>query len=80
MQNYDFDFQFDDFMLCCRTRQLRPKTMASYEQTLRLFQRWLKQELNVEKVNEVKLHFAKKQKFPKQILFASIMGDYVDLG
>lgn len=53
MQNYDFDFQLDDFMLYCRTNQLRPKTMASYEQTLRLFQRWLKEELQIENVNEV---------------------------
>jgi integrase/recombinase XerD len=53
MVNYDFDFQLEDFMLYCRTSQLRPKTMASYEQTLRLFQRWLKEELQIEKVNEV---------------------------
>lgn len=53
MQNYNFDFQLDDFMLYCRTNQLRPKTMASYEQTLRLFQRWLKEELQIENVNEV---------------------------
>ena len=53
MQNYDFDLQLNDFMLYCRTNQLRPKTMASYEQTLRLFQRWLKEELQIENVNEV---------------------------
>ena len=53
MLNFDFDFQIDDFMLYCRTRQLRPKTMASYEQTLRLFQRWLKDELKIERVNEI---------------------------
>ena len=53
MQNYDFDFQLDDFMLYCRTQQLRPKTMASYEQTLRLFQKWLKEELQIETVDKV---------------------------
>ena len=53
MVNYDFDFQVDNFMLYCRTKQLRQKTMSSYEQTLRLFQRWLKEELCIEKVNEV---------------------------
>ena len=53
MVNYDFDFQLDDFMLYCRTKQLRQKTMASYEQTLQLFQRWLKVELQIENVNEV---------------------------
>ena len=30
MVNFDFDVQFEDFMLYCRTQQLRPKTMASY--------------------------------------------------
>ena len=53
MQNFDFDFQFDNFMLYCRTRQLRPKTLASYEQTLRLFQRWLKEELQTETVDKI---------------------------
>ena len=53
MVNYDFDFQLDDFMLFCRTQQLRPKTMASYEQTLRLLQRWLKEELQIETVDKV---------------------------
>ena len=53
MVNYDFDFQLDDFMLFCRTQQLRPKTMASYEQTLRLFQKWLKDELQIETVDKV---------------------------
>lgn len=53
MVNYDFDFQLDDFMLFCRTQQLRPKTMASYEQTLRLLQRWLKDELQIETVDKV---------------------------
>ena len=53
MQNFDFDFQFDNFMLYCRTRQLSPKTLASYEQTLRLFQRWLKEELQTETVDKI---------------------------
>lgn len=53
MVNYDFGFQLDDFMLFCRTQQLRPKTMASYEQTLRLFQKWLKDELQIETVDKV---------------------------
>ena len=31
------------FMDYCRSKQLRPKTMDSYEQTLKLFSRWLKE-------------------------------------
>lgn len=33
----DFDFQIDEFFLYCRSSQLRPKTLKSYEQTLRIF-------------------------------------------
>ena len=36
----DFDWQTNEFMLYCRTTQLREKTMLSYEQTLRLFEKW----------------------------------------
>ena len=32
----DFDWQIDEFMLYCRSTQLRPQTMKSHEQTLRL--------------------------------------------
>ena len=40
MEDLNFDFQLDEFMLFCRSRQLREKTMISYEQSLRLFARW----------------------------------------
>ena len=36
----DFDWQIDEFMVYCRSAQLRDNTMKSYEQTLRLFERW----------------------------------------
>jgi len=42
------------FMDCCRSKQLRPKTMASYEQTLKLFSRWLKEKYDIENAEEVK--------------------------
>ena len=51
----DFDWQTNEFMLYCRTTQLREKTMLSYEQTLRLFEKWCKEEqgiTTVDKVNE----------------------------
>ena len=35
--NRDFDYYIDEYMYNCRSRKLRPKTMNSYEQTLRLF-------------------------------------------
>ena len=36
----DFDFYIEEYLSYCRSRKLRPKTMQSYEQTLRLFERW----------------------------------------
>ena len=40
----DFDYYIDEYMYHCRSRKLRPKTMSSYEQTLRLFERWCLEE------------------------------------
>ena len=45
MKNLDFEWLTDEFMLYCRSAQLREKTMSSYEQTLHLFGRWLSDEL-----------------------------------
>ena len=42
------------FMDYCRSKQLRPKTMASYEQTLKLFSRWLKERCEIENAEEIK--------------------------
>ena len=39
MTNTEFEWQLYEFMVYCRSRQLREKTMAAYEQTLRLFER-----------------------------------------
>ena len=36
----DFDYYIDEYMHNCQSRQLCPKTMHSYEQTLRLFEYW----------------------------------------
>ena len=53
MRNLSFDWQIDEFMIYCRSRQLRQKTLSSYEQTLRLFERWCKEQLKIEDVNAV---------------------------
>ena len=45
MVNTDFDYCIDDYMVYCHSRQLREKTMSSYEQTLRLFERWCAEEM-----------------------------------
>ena len=40
-------------MLYCRSTQLREKSMAGYEQTLRLFERWCAEELRIFTVDKV---------------------------
>ena len=37
----DFSRSIEAYMHHCHSRQLRPKTMLSYEQTLKLFGVWL---------------------------------------
>lgn len=41
------------FMEYCRSKQLRPKTMDSYERTLKLFARWLEEKMNIANVQVV---------------------------
>ena len=53
MKSLDFDWLTDEFMLYCRSTQLREKTMSSYEQTLHLFGRWLADELNIYTVDKI---------------------------
>lgn len=53
MEDMSFDYQIDEFMVYCRSKQLREKTMVSYEQSLRLFQRWCEDEMNVVEVDKV---------------------------
>ena len=53
MTNLGFDWQIDEFMVYCRSRQLREKTMSSYEQTLRLFERWCRETMGIETVDKV---------------------------
>lgn len=49
----DFDYYIDEYMYNCRSRKLRPKTMISYEQTLRLFERWCQDEANITEPGQV---------------------------
>ncbi|MBQ2928019.1 MAG: hypothetical protein IJD98_05550 [Oscillospiraceae bacterium] len=54
MKSKDFEWLTDEFMLYCRSTQLREKTMSSYEQTLHLFGRWLADELKIYTVDKIK--------------------------
>ena len=53
MTNLSFAWQIDEYMVYCHSRQLRAKTMASYEQSLRLFRRWCGDELKISTVGRV---------------------------
>ncbi len=53
MYDLSFDYQIDEFMVYCRSRELRMKTIESYEHTLRLFERWCNDELHITQVDEV---------------------------
>jgi len=53
MTDLSFDWQIEEFMIYCRSGQLRERTMASYEQTLRLFERWCAETMNIVTVDKV---------------------------
>lgn len=50
----NFEYQLDNFMLYCDSKHLEEKTLASYEQTLRLFQIYLANEHDINDVQQVK--------------------------
>ncbi len=62
----DFDWQTNEFMLYCRSTQLREKTMLSYEQTLRLFEKWCKEEQGINSVDKVNENVIRRYIFDLQ--------------
>ena len=53
MKGKDFDWQTNEYMLYCRTTQLREKSMMAYEQSLKLFGRWCMDEMGIFTVDKV---------------------------
>ena len=53
MSNLGFDWQISEYMVYCRSRQLRKKTMDSYEQGLRLFERWSQEQMGIDDVSKI---------------------------
>lgn len=49
-----FDYDIDDFMSYCQSQNLRPKTMQSYEQTLRIFEKYMIEVQQVKEASEVR--------------------------
>jgi integrase/recombinase XerD len=50
----EIELQIDNFMVYCDSKSLSRKTKASYEQTLKLFARFLLDQYNVTEISEVK--------------------------
>ncbi|MBU5482928.1 site-specific integrase [Clostridium sp. MSJ-11] len=48
-----FNFLIDEFMIYCESKNLSKKTMMSYEQALRLFSKYLEEELQITDVTKV---------------------------
>lgn len=42
------------FLNYCRSKQLRPKMLQSYEQTLALFAKWLRESEKIEEVDQIR--------------------------
>lgn len=53
MMKADLGYYIDEYMIYCRSNQLRAKTLASYEQALRLFERWCREELKIDSVSGI---------------------------
>jgi integrase/recombinase XerD len=54
MKLSELEFYLEDFLLACQSKNLSPKTLSSYEQSLKLFLAYLKAEHEVEDVQRVK--------------------------
>lgn len=53
MNNLSLNWLIDEYMIFCRSRQLREKTMNSYEQALRLFEMWCMEAMNIDSVDKI---------------------------
>lgn len=53
MFNTRLDYLICEYMVFCRSKQLRAKTMNAYEQGLRLFERWCKEQMNLDDVDKI---------------------------
>lgn len=63
----NFNFYIEDFMEYCKLKGLSRKTMKSYESSLLLFSKYVEEEFQLSKVEEIKLTHAKEYiKFTKE--------------
>ena len=50
MTCYEMSQQIEEYMVYCCSKQLSRKTMASYEQSLRLFEKWCRDTMKIDDV------------------------------
>lgn len=55
----EFDIEIDRFMLDCSAKGLSVKTLKSYEQTIRLFAKWMFVEFEIDSPRLVKAEFGR---------------------
>lgn len=73
----NFNFYIEDFMEYCKLKGLSRKTMKSYESSLLLFSKYVEEEFQLSKVEEVKLAHTKEYvKFTKERCRYSYVFDY----
>ena len=53
MADLSFESMIEEYLVYCHSRQLRAKTLSSYEQSLRLFRRWCSDEPGITTVGQV---------------------------
>lgn len=66
-----FDYEIDDFMSYCQSKKLSTKTMRSYEQTLKLFAKYLEENKDIKSTKEVT-----KQDIQQYIIYLQERGKY----
>lgn len=59
-RTYDFDESINDFMIYCTNKDLTKETMKSYEGTLKLFAKYLADEVNIFTPKDVTNEFFEK--------------------
>lgn len=63
----NFNFYIEDFMEYCKLKELSKKTMKSYEATLLLFSKYIEEEYQIDRVEDIKLDHANEYvKFTKE--------------
>jgi integrase/recombinase XerD len=64
---FKMDYQLENFITQCEVKQLRPKTIKSYEDTLRIFSKYLYEDFKITSAEDVQeKHIMKYVNYLKQ--------------